>query len=161
MDADAALRLDRQLCFALYRAERAMVQAYRPLLEGLGVTYPQYLVLLVLWERDGLTVKELGERLHLDSGTLTPLLRRMEGHGLLTRARRADDERQVEISLTSQGRRLKQRALRVPAALFDKCGLATTELARLRDELQALAARLGDAGSATQESETHGKEGST
>ena len=158
MDADTALRLDRQLCFALYRAERAMVQAYRPLLEGLGVTYPQYLVLLVLWERDGLSVKELGARLHLDSGTLTPLLRRMEGHGLLTRTRRADDERQVEIALTAQGRRLKQKARSVPAGLFEKCGLAAADLARLRGDLQALAARLGDADSATQESANRDKE---
>lgn len=135
-----------------------MVQAYRPLLEGLGVTYPQYLVLLVLWERDGQTVTELGERLSLDSGTLTPLLRRMEARGLVTRARRAEDERQVQITLTPQGRRLKQKAHRVPAGLFAKCGLTGPDLARLRGELSALATRLTDSEAATSEAKTHSKE---
>ncbi|MGB6101852.1 MAG: MarR family transcriptional regulator, partial [Comamonas sp.] len=99
-----ALRLDRQLCFALYSASLAMTRLYKPLLDAIGLTYPQYLAMLVLWERDGLTVSELGERLSLDSGTLTPLLKRMEVAGLLQRERDAQDERCVRVVLTRTGR---------------------------------------------------------
>ncbi|TMH29511.1 MAG: MarR family transcriptional regulator, partial [Betaproteobacteria bacterium] len=115
--SDAWLQLDNQLCFALYSSSLAMTKLYKPLLDPLGLTYPQYLALLVLWERDALTVSELGERLFLDSGTLTPLLKRMEAAGWLQRERAADDERRVIVSLTAQGRALRDSARAVPKQL--------------------------------------------
>lgn len=142
--AASALLLDQQLCFALYSANLAMHKVYRPLLRTLGLTYPQYLVMLVLWEQDAQTVSSIGERLFLDSATLTPLLKRLESAGLLTRTRAADDERQVVIELSAKGRQLKQPALAVPQAVF--CAAACTsgelrsikaELERLRDNLAA------------------------
>lgn len=145
-----ALRLDQQLCFALYAASRAMVRAYAPLLEPLGLTYPQYLVLMVLWERDGLAVNELGERLFLDSGTLTPLLKRMEAAGWVARARDAADERRVLVSLTPEGRALRRRAQAVPKALAAATGCSAEELISLTERLQQLRTQLVDAQSHTQ-----------
>ena len=142
------LQLDDQLCFALYNASRALTRAYAPLLEPLGLTYPQYLVLLVLWERDGLPVKQIGERLSLDSGTLTPLLKRLEQQGLVERRRGQDDERIVRIHLTPEGRALRGKARKIPTELACRAGyeLATDrsvrDLVRLRDELTALTRRL-------------------
>ena len=133
-----ALRLDSQLCFALYAAARAMSQAYAKLLTPLGLTYPQYLVMLVLWEEDGLAVRQLGERLELDSGTLTPLLKRLESVGWVRRARDRADERVVRIHLTPAGRGLRQRARGVPHAAACSTGLSVSELARLRSELRQL-----------------------
>ena len=115
-EVDAVLRLDNQLCFPLYAASRLMIQAYRPHLDALGLTYPQYLVLLLLWERDGQTVSELGERLLLDSGTLTPVLKRMQRTGFVVRARRGSDERVVENRLTPSARRRLQAPRRQGAA---------------------------------------------
>jgi DNA-binding MarR family transcriptional regulator len=137
-----SLLLDDQLCFALYAASRRMTAAYRPLLEALDLTYPQYLVMLVLWERDGLTVRELGERLQLDSGTLTPLLKRLELAGLLGRRRRQSDEREVEITLTKAGHKLHERAEDVPRCLAERLCLSQDAFMRLRDELKSLAAQL-------------------
>lgn len=118
------LRLDQQLCFALYAASRAMTRAYGPLLEPLGLTYPQYLVMLVLWENNNTaTVKHLGDRLQLDSGTLTPLLKRLEAEGYLTRNRSRQDERVVEITLTEAGAALKALAEDIPAAVAQCCGV--------------------------------------
>ena len=134
----ASLLLDEQLCFALYAASRTMTAAYRPLLEPLGVTYPQYLVLLVLWEEDGRSVRDLGQRLALDSGTLTPLLKRMETAGLVTRERRRSDEREVEIRLTRAGRSLHARAKPIPACLLARSGLNAAALTRLRAGLAQL-----------------------
>ena len=108
--ADAVLQLSNQLCFAVYSTAHAFNRVYKPLLDRLGLTYPQYLVMLVLWERDGVPVKEIGERLFLDSGTLTPLLKRLEAAHLVKRTRSAADERQVLISLTSQGQSMRERA---------------------------------------------------
>jgi DNA-binding MarR family transcriptional regulator len=148
MSARDPLHLDDQLCFALYHASRALTRAYAPLLEPLGLTYPQYLVLLVLWERDGVTVKELGERLALDSGTLTPLLKRLAQQGLVSRKRGEADERVVHIHLTAPGRALRTKAKKVPLELACRAGYdlaserSMRELARLRDELTALASRL-------------------
>jgi MarR family transcriptional regulator, organic hydroperoxide resistance regulator len=133
-----ALRLENQLCFALHTAARAMVAAYQPLLTGLGVTYPQYLALLTLWEEDGVPVSRIGERLHLDSATLTPLFQRLEARGLVQRVRSSADQRVVEIRLTAAGRQLRRRACAVPAAAFGKSGLSMAELARLRETLQSL-----------------------
>src|SRR5665647_76946 len=114
-----ALQLDNQLCFALYSASLAMTKLYQPLLADLGLTYPQYLAMLVLWERDGLMVSELGERLFLDSGTLTPLLKRLEAAGLIARTRDVEDERRVHITLTAAGRKLKARAAKIPACIVE------------------------------------------
>jgi len=136
------LLLDNQLCFALYSASLAMTKLYKPLLEDLGLTYPQYLVMLVLWEQDGLTVSALGERLFLDSGTLTPLLKRMEHSGLVTRQRSAEDERRVEVRLTSDGKKLKTRATSVPACVVEAAGCPISELMTLTHEVQALRNRL-------------------
>jgi len=142
------LLLDEQLCFALYNASRALTRTYAPLLEPLGLTYPQYLVLLVLWERDGLPVSQLGERLALDSGTLTPLLKRLERQGVVERRRGDDDERVVRIHLTPAGRALRSRARKIPTELACSAGYdllsdaSVRELAQLRDDLSALARRL-------------------
>lgn len=132
------LRLEKQLCFALHAASRAMTGAYQPLLDELGITYPQYLVLLTLWEEDGVRVSRIGERLHLDSGTLTPLLKRLEAHELVERRRSSEDERVVEVFLTAAGKRLKKRAMDVPAAMLCKTSLSVAELEKLRATLQSL-----------------------
>jgi DNA-binding MarR family transcriptional regulator len=134
------LELGRQLCFALYTASRAVVRAYGPLLDELGLTYPQYVALLALWERPDspLTVGRLGALLHLDSGTLTPLLKRLEGLGHVRRRRDVADERRVLIELTAAGLALRERAVGVPRALARRTGLSAARLAELRDELTRL-----------------------
>jgi DNA-binding MarR family transcriptional regulator len=137
-----SLLLGEQLCFALYSTMAAMNKVYHKLLRELGVTYPQYLVLLVLWERDKLMVSEIGERLFLDSATLTPLLKRMEAAGLLQRARAKDDERQVIVSLTAHGRELKRRATAVPVGVFCATECMPDELASIRDHLFLLRTKL-------------------
>jgi DNA-binding MarR family transcriptional regulator len=136
-------RLDEQLCFALYSASRAVTRAYAPLLEGLGLTYPQYVVMLVLWEQDALSVSELGAQLGLDSGTLTPLLKRLEEGGIVTRTRGTDDARVVRIALTPAGRKLEIKAREIPAQLICRAGFTTKaasleELGALRDRLKEL-----------------------
>lgn len=136
------LKLDNQICFALHAASRAMTAAYQPLLEALDVTYPQYLVLLTLWEEDGARVSRIGERLHLDSATLTPLLKRLEGRGIVERRRSEADERVVEIFLTPAGKRLEKKALAVPAGILCKMQLPLSDLGRLRDELKELTKKL-------------------
>lgn len=138
-----ALLLDNQLCFALYSTSLAMTKLYKPLLAALGLTYPQYLVMLVLWERDGVTVSELGDRLFLDSGTLTPLLKRMEAADLLARTRSAQDERRVLIALTAAGRKLKARAAKVPACVLAATHCPLPELRALTHKVQALRRQLG------------------
>jgi DNA-binding MarR family transcriptional regulator len=137
-----ALYLDNQLCFAVYSASLAMTKAYKPLLSALGLTYPQYLVLLVLWEQDGLQVSALGERLYLDSGTLTPLLKRMEAAGWLTRQRSTADERRVQVTLTPEGQALKVQAGCVPIQMAQAVACDMTELRHLTQELHALRNRL-------------------
>jgi DNA-binding MarR family transcriptional regulator len=139
---DEELLLRRQVCFALYSASRAATALYRPLLDELGLTYPQYLVLLLLWERDGRTVKALGDELDLDSGTLSPLLKRLEAAGLVERRRSAGDERVVEVTLTAAGTALRRRARKVPAALADATGLSIAELSTLHKTLTGLAGAL-------------------
>lgn len=139
---DAALLLDNQLCFALYSTSLAMTKMYKPLLEALGLTYPQYLVMLVLWEQDDVSVSMLGERLFLDSGTLTPLLKRMETAGLLRRTRSRDDERRVHISLTPAGQALKERAATVPACVVSAIHGPLPELRALTKTVQSLRRQL-------------------
>ncbi|WP_457966258.1 MarR family transcriptional regulator [Arthrobacter sp. D1-29] len=133
-----APRLDRQVCFALYSASRAATAVYRPVLDELGLTYPQYLVMLVLWESEPRGVKELGEELGLDSGTLSPLLKRLEALGLLERRRSGEDERRVAIHLTPAGRALSTKATGIPQHLADAAGLSANELEQLRDTLDRL-----------------------
>ena len=135
---DHWLHLDRQLCFALYSTSLAMTKLYKPLLEPLGLTYPQYLAMLVLWQQDGITVSQLGERLVLDSGTLTPLLKRLESGGLVQRLRDSADERRVLLQLTVEGRALRKRALKVPASVAQASGCQLDELASLTARLHAL-----------------------
>lgn len=135
-------RLDRQLCFALYSSSLVMTKLYKPVLGALGLTYPQYLVLLVLWETDAIGVGELGERLYLDSGTLTPLLKRMEAAGLLARARAVGDERRVIVTLTAAGRALRRRAESVPVQVACATGCKLSELSELTAQLQALRANI-------------------
>ena len=142
--ADAWLALDHQLCFALYSTSLAMTKAYKPLLDPLGLTYPQYLVMLVLWEGDGIAVSQLGDRLKLDSGTLTPLLKRLESGGLIQRLRDAADERRVLLQLTAAGRKLKARALAVPQAIACATACDLREVADLATRLKQLRGRLTD-----------------
>ncbi|WP_308212225.1 MarR family transcriptional regulator [Mumia quercus] len=130
--------VDQQLCFALYSAARAMTATYRPLLAALDLTYPQYLVMLVLWEERRVSVGRLGERLQLDSGTLSPLLKRLETQGFVRRERSASDERVVEVSLTPAGRRLERRAARIPRQIHDSTGLTAADAAALRDAVRHL-----------------------
>ena len=137
-DAGALLRLDRQLCFALYSGSLTLTKLYKPVLEPLGLTYPQYLVLLVLWESDGVAVGELGTRLFLDSGTLTPLLKRMEASGLLTRNRDPRDERRVVVGLTPAGRALRRKARGIPSQVACASGADLAALGDLTRRLQAL-----------------------
>ena len=139
---DAAQQLDNQLCFALYSASLAMTRLYKPLLAELGLTYPQYIALLALWEQDGVTVSHLGERLQLDSGTLTPLLKRMEAQGLVARLRDVQDERRVLVTLTAAGRKLKTRAAKVPACVLAASECSVPEIISLTQQVQALRQRL-------------------
>jgi DNA-binding MarR family transcriptional regulator len=142
ISADQALQLDHQLCFALYSASLAMTKLYKPLLEDLGLTYPQYLAMLVLWETDGLTVSELGDRLHLDSGTLTPLLKRLEAAEFVSRLRDVEDERRVLIRLTASGRKLKARAARLPACVLQATQCELSEVLDLTHQVRSLRDRL-------------------
>ena len=136
------LHLDNQLCFAVYSASLAMTKLYKPLLDKLKLTYPQYLVLLTLWETDGLMVSQLGERLSLDSGTLTPLLKRLEQNGLVSRLRDVADERRVHIHLTAAGRRLKGRAAAIPGCLMAATQCSVPELIALTQQIQTLRDRI-------------------
>ncbi|MFC4726607.1 MarR family winged helix-turn-helix transcriptional regulator [Coralloluteibacterium thermophilus] len=140
--ADLPLRLDQQLCFSLYSASLALNKVYRGLLGELGLTYPQYLVMLVLWERDGLTVSEIGERLFLDSATLTPLLKRLQAADLVSRRRAVEDERQVVVSLSEAGRALRERARTVPAGVLCAADCPAEELAATKRQLDRLRDRL-------------------
>lgn len=139
---DAMLKLDNQLCFALYSTSLAMTKLYKPLLDDLGLTYPQYLAMLVLWEQDGLMVSEIGERLYLDSGTLTPLLKRLEASGLIARIRAVEDERRVHITLTAAGRKLKAKAAKIPDCILTAAQCPVPELMALTQQVQALRQRL-------------------
>ncbi|HMO10094.1 MAG TPA: MarR family transcriptional regulator [Actinotalea sp.] len=138
------LRLDDQLCFALYAASRATTKAYREALDDLGLTYPQYLVMLVLWEQDGATVGELGARLRLDSGTLSPLLARLDSAGLVVRSRPARDTRLVLVHLTDAGRGLRSQAERVQCSLLERLQMPTDEIEVLHRLARRLASSLSD-----------------
>jgi MarR family transcriptional regulator, organic hydroperoxide resistance regulator len=143
--ADLPLMLDNQLCFAVYSTAHAFNRVYKPLLDKLGLTYPQYLVMLVLWERDGVPVKDIGERLFLDSGTLTPLLKRLEAADLVKRTRSTEDERQVLIALTPQGQALREKARAVPEGILAASACSVGELLAMKRDLIALRDKLNAA----------------
>ncbi|MFH8771608.1 MarR family winged helix-turn-helix transcriptional regulator [Streptomyces sp. NPDC017958] len=136
------LRLDRQICFSLHAASRAFNSVYRVILKDLGLTYPQYLVMLVLWDQGDLPVKKLGEHLRLDSGTLSPLVKRLEGVGLVRRERSAQDERSVQVRLTEEGAALRERALQVPRRIMAATGFDLAEIGELRERLDQLTTAL-------------------
>jgi DNA-binding MarR family transcriptional regulator len=138
----ASVALDDQLCFALYAASRAVTARYRPMLEALGLTYPQYLVMMLLWETDHQTVGQLGSRLALDSGTLSPLLKRLTAAGLVTRHRRVEDERSVSIALTEEGRVLRDKAFAISEEMIGAIGFKTDEFHDLMERLRLLTERV-------------------
>lgn len=142
VEQDDLLLLDKQICFPLYAAANLLTRRYRPLLEPLGLTYPQYLVMMVLWETEPVQMADLGARLFLDSGTLTPLLKRMETAGFITRVRDKSDERRMVIALTAAGRRLKKKAAAVPQALIAQSQVPACEAEALRETLHQLVVAL-------------------
>jgi len=142
MDSDELLKLDNQICFAVYACSREITKLYHPMLQPLGLTYTQYITLLALWEKDGVTVKELGDRLYLDSGTLTPLLKKLENSGYLTRTRDPGDERTVRIELTARGRTLQRQACTLPEKLFAQVGVTAEEVANIHRQMTELLRRI-------------------
>lgn len=140
MQSDDPLALDRQVCFALAAASRSVIALYRPVLQPLGLTHPQYLVMLALWERSPRTVRDIGEALALEPATLSPLLKRLESAGLLTRARKPGDERSLDVELTGAGRQLRAEAVKVPAQIISRLGMPIAELETTRDALTRLLA---------------------
>lgn len=138
------LKLDNQLCFALYACSREINKLYKPYLDNLGITYTQYVTLLVLWEKDNLTVKELGIKLHLDSGTLTPLLKKLESVDIIKRIRDTEDERNVYVKLTDKGSKMKEKALEIPSKVFCGTGLSLEEAVSLKESLRHLLANLNE-----------------
>ncbi|MEO8761950.1 MAG: MarR family transcriptional regulator [Bacteroidia bacterium] len=136
------LYLENQLCFKVYAISRQITNAYRPVLENLDITYPQYLVMLVLWKEKKITVKELGNRLYLDSGTLTPLLKRLEQKKVLSRTRDLADERSVIITLTTEGKFLQQKAKKIPETLSKCLSINEKEYLQLKDQLDELLTKL-------------------
>ena len=139
-----SITLDDQLCFALYAASRAVTARYRPMLEAIGLTYPQYLVMMLLWEQDNQTVGQLGSRLALDSGTLSPLLKRLTAAGLVTRHRRVEDERSVSLALTDAGRALRERAFSISESMIGAIGFESAEFRDLMDRLRVLTDRVNE-----------------
>lgn len=135
---DEALKLENQLCFSLYACSREITKLYKPILEELGITYTQYISLLVLWEKDNITVKTLGEKLHLDSGTLTPLLKRLECMNLVKRIRDTVDERNVYVTLTSEGLGLREKALNIPNKILCSTGLSFQSATLLKEDVNSL-----------------------
>lgn len=143
-EQDKWLQLDNQLCFRLYSASKAITQAYTPLLDTLNLTYPQYLSMLVLWETDNVSVKELGERLNLDSGTLSPLLKKLEAKNFVVRKRLETDERVVVVSLTTKGKELKKKAVEVPTQMLCKMDLKVKDAVDLQKKLDELLSHLNN-----------------
>ncbi|WP_165968330.1 MarR family winged helix-turn-helix transcriptional regulator [Saccharopolyspora elongata] len=154
---ESRLALDRQVCFALYSASRAFTGLYRPVLDELGLTYPQYLVMLALWEHESVTVKELGAALRLDSGTLSPLLKRLEARGLITRQRSFVDERSVAVALTADGAEMRAQARCIPDRMVAATGLQVDELVQLKSTLERLTAALDSAAQQQAEDKREGQ----
>ncbi|WP_296149157.1 MarR family transcriptional regulator [uncultured Flavobacterium sp.] len=138
MENNHQLELGNQLCFPLYVISKEIIGLYRPFLDALDITYPQYLVMMVLWEKDGLTVNQVGEKLYLDSGTVTPLLKRLEAKGLIDRKRKKEDERVVEVFLADKGRNLQQKACEIPARMQEKLNLSPEDLFELKETVQKI-----------------------
>ncbi len=138
MNQDDLLKLENQICFPLYVASRLITRAYQPMLDDMGITYPQYLVLLALWENDGQTVNQISQELYLNTNTITPLLKRMEKTGIITRTRSQEDERKVLIRLTSQGINLKKKAYCIPDEILQKTGLSLSEINQLKQQIHQL-----------------------
>lgn len=136
------LKLDNQLCFALYACSREVIKLYKPALDKLGITYTQYVTLLSLWEQDNITVKDLGSKLYLDSGTLTPLLKKLESMNIVERVRDKEDERNVYIKLTSDGMEMKEKVLEIPKQVFCSTGLSLEEAIELKNKLKQLLSNL-------------------
>ncbi|MCR2804161.1 MarR family winged helix-turn-helix transcriptional regulator [Paenibacillus soyae] len=145
MNSNETLKLDNQICFSLYAASREITKLYRPLLQDLGLTYTQYVTMLALWEKDEVTVSALGAKLYLDSGTLTPLLKKLESAGLITRARAKNDERSVIVALTEQGRSLREKAVCIPEKLVSQLNATPEEGAQLLALMHELLSRMKDA----------------
>jgi DNA-binding MarR family transcriptional regulator len=139
-----SLKLDNQLCFALYACSKEVTRIYKPVLDKFGITYTQYITLLVLWEQDNITVKELGQKLHLDSGTLTPLLKKLENIGVVQRVRDTQDERNVYVKLTDRGVSMKDEALEIPTKVFCHTGIPIEEAIELREKLKVLLNNLNE-----------------
>jgi DNA-binding MarR family transcriptional regulator len=135
---DEALKLDNQLCFTLYACSREIIKLYKPILDEFGITYTQYIALLVLWEKDNITVKEMGKKLHLDSGTLTPLLKKLESMNLVTRIRDTIDERNVFVTLTLKGIELKKMAIEIPSKVLCSTGLSLESAVLLKANIDSL-----------------------
>ena len=142
--SDNPLSLDNQLCFALYSTSLAMTQMYKELLQPVGLTYPQYTIMLILWEQDGVALKHIAERLGQKSGSLTPVIKRMESDGLIQRVRGKEDDRTLSIELTGKGRKLRQKCLKINQCIVEACDLPLTNLADLRDNLKRLRQNLLD-----------------
>jgi len=141
---DDLLKLDKQLCFSVYVLHREIMQRYRAILEEIDLTYPQYITMMALWENDGQTVNQLGGKLYLDNGTLTPLLKRLEGKSLLTRTRSKEDERVVKIQLTAQGVQLKEKASCIPMQIFEALKLDRTDMVQLKSLAEKIVNNAGD-----------------
>jgi len=135
MENSKTLQLENQICFPLYVIAKEITGLYRPFLDEIDITYPQYLVMMVLWENDGLAVNHIGEKLFLDSGTLTPLLKRLETKGIISRKRKKEDERVVEVFLTESGRQLQQKACEIPKKIQTKMGVETEDLLHLKETI--------------------------
>lgn len=144
MTKDDALKLENQLCFSIYAASRAIIKIYRPFLEALGITYPQYLVMLVLWERKSISLKELGNKLYLDSGTLTPLLKRLESMELVKRERSTEDERLLCISVTEKGLTLKEQAINIPECILKSINIDIKQLVGLKHNVDELLSSIAE-----------------
>jgi len=138
MSSSDALKLENQLCFALYSTSLAMTQLYKELLADLNITYPQYTIMLILWEQDKLSLKEIADRLGQKSGALTPVVKRLESEGLVTRYRGIEDDRSLSIQLTARGNKMKAKALKINRCVAEACGLKNEELSTLRENLVAL-----------------------
>lgn len=138
MEKSESLKLDEQICFPLYVLSKEITGLYRPILEELDLTYPQYLVMMVLWEEDGLAVSHIGEKLFLDSGTLTPVLKRLENKGFINRIRNKEDERVVQLFLTENGKNLRQQACRIPEKLLEQIHVQIEDLKNFKDTLNQL-----------------------
>ena len=138
MDKDEALKLENQICFPLYAASRMLTRAYQPLLAKLNITYPQYLVLMVLWEKDGITVNDITQKLYLNTNTITPLLQRMEKSDILQRKRSKKDERQVLVHLTEKGNQMKEMAYCIPEEIFTKMQIPLEEMFKMKEMLNSL-----------------------